>query len=291
MNDEINTELDDLEGDEDFDLEAEGIALPPEDDTPGNEDELEYDDDGNIIIPEDDDAEASDAEGEDVPGTDEGDNDASKEDDISKGGEEPAAAEEPDAKDAEIERLRAELAERDNLIGDALESLGADRNGGAAELERIAAEAEDKSLEEYRNKRAERAKTEEAKKIVQRQEFEKKTLADLKAVQEAYPETKAYKTVFELPNFAKFAKFRDAGLTPEEAYIAANGKAVMSSVASATKQQSLNGTKDHIRSTVPKGAKDTSTTISKKELAEYRDIFPGMSDEEIVALYKQTMKK
>jgi len=61
MNDEINTELDSLEDDvEEFDLEAEGI-IPPADDTPGEDDELEYDDEGNIVIPDDD---AGDASGE-----------------------------------------------------------------------------------------------------------------------------------------------------------------------------------------------------------------------------------
>lgn len=295
MNDEINTELDSLEEDvEEFDLEAEGIVPPTDDATPGEDDELEYDDEGNIVIPDDDAGDASGEEDEDtlVEGEDNDDNNGSEDNDSQEDDAPPAT--EPvaaDDKDAEIARLQAQLAERDALIKDTLVSLGADGNEGAAGLERLAAEAEDLTLDEYRARRAEKAKSEEAVRIVQRQEFEKKTLADLRAVQEAYPETKVYKTVFELPNFQKFARFRDAGLTPEEAYIAANGKAVMSSVATATKQASLNRTKDHIRSTVPKGAKDNSITISKKTLAEYRDLFPNMSDKEIVALYKQTMKK
>jgi hypothetical protein len=53
----------------------------------------------------------------------------------------------------------------------------------------------------------------------------------------------------------------------------------------------LSSTKEHLRSNVPVGAKDKSITISKRQMAEYRDLFPNMSDKELVALYKQTMKK
>ena len=129
--------------------------------------------------------------------------------------------------------------------------------------------------------------------LVQKQKFDEKIRTDLAAVQQAYPETKQYKSVFEFPNFAKFSKYRDLGLPPDEAYIAANPKGVMTSVAGAAQQQArnLSNTKDHLRSNVPVGSKDKSITISKKQMAEYRDLFPNLSDKEIVALHKQTMKK
>ena len=203
----------------------------------------------------------------------------------------PAAA--PDAKDAEIAKLRRQLAERDSQIKDTLKSLGADENGGVAELERLAAEAAEIPVEEYRRKKAERMQQEEAMRLVQKQKFDEKIRADLAAVQKAYPNTKQYKSVFEFPNFAKFSRYRDLGLPPDEAYIAANPKGVMTSVAGAAQQQArnLSNTKDHLRSNVPVGSKDKSITISKKQMAEYRDLFPNLSDKEIVALHKQTMKK
>ena len=171
--------------------------------------------------------------------------------------------------------------------------MGADENGGVAELERLAAEAAEIPVEEYRRRKAEKLQQEEAMRLVQKQKFDEKIRADLAAVQKAYPNTKQYKSVFEFPNFAKFSKFRDAGLSPEEAYIAANPQGVMTSVAGAAQQQArnLSNTKDHLRSNVPVGSKDKSITITKKQMAEYRDLFPGMSDKEIVALHKQTMKK
>ena len=83
------------------------------------------------------------------------------------------------------------------------------------------------------------------------------------------------------------------GLTPEQAYSAANYGAVIEKSSEAASQQTrnLSQTKSHLRSNVPIGSKDTSITISKKELAEYKELFPEKSDKEIVALYKQTIKK
>ena len=122
--------------------------------------------------------------------------------------------------------------------------------------------------------------------------FDEKIRSDLAAVQRAYPETKAYNSVYDFPNFAKFSQYRDLGLPPEDAYIAANPKSVMTSVADAAKQQTLNlNNKDHLRSNVPKSSKENSTVISKKQMAEYKELFPNLSDKEIVALYKQTIKK
>ena len=266
--------------------------------------EFDYDEEGNIVIPDDSEDNDSEEEADEASeGADaEGNDDADKGQDENGGAEEAPSAKKPevvepatapDAKDAEIAKLRRQLAERDSQIKDTLKSLGADENGGVAELERLAAEATEIPVEEYRRRKAEKLQQEEAMRLVQKQKFDEKIRADLAAVQKAYPNTKQYKSVFEFPNFAKFSKFRDAGLSPEEAYIAANPQGVMTSVAGAAQQQArnLSNTKDHLRSNVPVGSKDKSITITKKQMAEYRDLFPGMSDKEIVALHKQTMKK
>ena len=303
MNDnQIKDEL----NEEDLDLGFDDEDLNDTSDEGKDEGDIEfdYDEEGNIVIPDDSEDGDSEEEADDAPeGADAEGNDAADNGQDENGGAEeapstekpkvvePAAA--PDAKDAEIAKLRRQLAERDSQIKDTLKSLGADENGGVAELERLAAEAAEIPVEEYRRRKAEKLQQEEAMRLVQKQKFDEKIRADLAAVQKAYPNTKQYKSVFEFPNFAKFSKFRDAGLSPEEAYIAANPQGVMTSVAGAAQQQArnLSNTKDHLRSNVPVGSKDKSITITKKQMAEYRDLFPGMSDKEIVALHKQTMKK
>jgi len=243
--------------------------------------DFEYDEDGNVIISEDPE-----------------DNEESKvSEESNKTDTEEAAATETEKasadKDAEIESLRRQLAERDAQIKETLKSLGADENDGVAGLEKLAAEASDKTVEEYRKEISEKREQEEAVKLVQKLKFEEKTRRDLETVQKTFPEAKAYKSVYDIPNFKEFAKFRDMGLTPEQAYSAANYGAVIEKSSEAASQQTrnLSQTKSHLRSNVPIGSKDTSITISKKELAEYKELFPEKSDKEIVALYKQTIKK
>ena len=303
MNDnQIKDEL----NEEDLDLGFDDEDLNDTSDEGKDEGDIEfdYDEEGNIVIPDDSEDGDSEEEADDAPeGADaEGNDDADKGQDENGGAEEappakkpevvePATA--PDAKDAEIAKLRRQLVERDSQIKDTLKSLGADENGGVAELERLAAEAAEIPVEEYRKRKAERLQQEEAMRLVRQQKFDEKIRADLAAVHQAYPETKKYKSVYEFPNFAEFGRYRDLGLSPEKAYIAANPQGVMTSVAGAAQQQvrNLSNTKDHLRSNVPVGSKDKSITITKKQMAEYRDLFPGMSDKEIVALHKQTMKK
>ena len=303
MNDnQIKDELN--EEDLDLGFDDEDLTDTSDEDKDEGDIEFDYDEEGNIVIPDDSEDGDSEEEADDAPeGADaEGNDDADKGQDENGGAEEapsakkpevvePAAA--PDAKDAEIAKLRRQLAERDSQIKDTLKSLGADENGGVAELERLAAEAAEIPVEEYRKRKAERLQQEEAMRLVRQQKFDEKIRADLAAVHQAYPETKKYKSVYEFPNFAEFGRYRDLGLSPEKAYIAANPQGVMTSVAGAAQQQvrNLSNTKDHLRSNVPVGSKDKSITITKKQMAEYRDLFPGMSDKEIVALHKQTMKK
>lgn len=310
MNDnQINDELN--EEDLDLGFDDEDLTEGADEDKDEGDIEFDYDEEGNIVIPEDSEDGDSEEEADDAPeGADsEGNDDADKGQDENGGAEEAPSTEKPevvepatapDAKDVELANLRRQIAakdkqiaERDAQIRDTLKSLGADENEGIAGLERLAAEAAEIPVDEYRRRKAEKLQQEEAMRLVQKQKFDEKIRADLAAVQQAYPNTKQYKSVFEFPNFAKFSKFRDAGLSPEEAYIAANPQGVMTSVAGAAQQQArnLSNTKDHLRSNVPVGSKDKSIKITQKQMQEYRDLFPGMSDKEIVALHKQTMKK
>lgn len=296
MNDTINTEIE-----KDLDTDAEDVSEDLDTDTDADAEsdvDFEYDENGDIIIPDEDDADAEDASEDD---TDEGDADADEEqDETSEGDAEKAPAEqevvEPastqqDDKDREIAALRRRYSALESQTKDTLAKLGVEDGDIMAGLVKLAAEADEITPEEYLRRKAERDRNAEAVRTLQAIEFEKKMKADLAEVHAAFPETRKYDSVTKFPNFAKFGQFRDAKLSPKEAYIAAHPDAVRESVATATKRQSLNETKSHLKPVVSKQSKDNSITITKKEMAEYRELFPNMSDKEIMSLYRQTKKK
>ena len=278
---ELDEELDDVDT-EDSDNDV---------DTDDDSDEFEYDEDGNIIIPEviDDEQEEETQDEEESEGeeTDADENEGSEE------SEETAKPTPPvqDEKDREIAELKRKLAAYEAQGKETLDKLGIKSESVMEGLEKAAAESDDISLEEYQKQKAEKQRNDEAQKLLQRTEFERKMKADLAEVQKDFPETRGLKYITEIENFVEFAKFRDKGLTPKQAYSAANPDGVRKSVATAVKQQSLNDTKSHLKSAVPKGSKDSSITMSKKELAEWRDIFPDKSDKELVKLYRDSLKK
>ena len=297
MNDTINTEVE-----KDLEIDAEDVSEDLDTNTDAEEDselDFEYDENGDIIIPdEDDDADAEDASEDD---TDEDDADADEEqDETSEEDAEEAPAEqevvEPastqqDDKDRENAALRRRLSALESQTKDTLAKLGVDNGDIMAGLVKLAAEADEITPEEYLRRKAEQDRNAEAVRTLQAIEFEKKMKADLAEVHAAFPETRKYDSVTKFPNFAKFGQFRDAKLSPKEAYIAAHPDAVRESVATATKRQSLNETKSHLKPVVSKQSKDNSITITKKEMAEYRELFPNMSDKEIMSLYRQAKKK
>ena len=156
----------------------------------------------------------------------------------------------------------------------------------------MAAESDDMSLDDYRKKKAESQREDAARKApVSRLSSRRKCCLTLQRFSASSPETRGLKSLREIENLAKFGRFRDLGLSPKEAYAAANPDSVRKSVAAATKQQSLNETKAHLKSAVPAGSKDDGIAISKKELREWRDLFPNLSDKEISRLYRESAKK
>ena len=278
---ELDEELDDIDT-EDSDNDV---------DTDDDSDEFEYDEDGNIIIPEviddEQEEETQDAEESEGEETDADENEGSEESEETAKPTPPAQ----DEKDREIAELKRKLAAYEAQGKETLDKLGIKSDSVMEGLEKAAAESDDISLEEYQKQKAEKQRNDEAQKLLQRTEFERKMKADLAEVQKDFPETRGLKHITEIENFVEFAKFRDKGLTPKQAYSAANPDGVRKSVATAVKQQSLNDTKSHLKSAVPKGSKDSSITMSKKELAEWRDIFPDKSDKELVKLYRDSLKK
>lgn len=289
-----------MEKEKNIDLDEEekgGVQGEEADDDTEKDDEFEYDDDGNIIIPdviedEDQDEDGDDDAADTDDDTDDEDEGEGGSDDEDKETPKPEAQPEgKDEKDAQIEALTKELDALKAQSADTLAKLGVKSENVLEGLEKVAAESDDMSLDEYRKKKAESQRDDAARKLLQQAEFEKKMLSDFAEIQREFPETRGLKSLREIENLAKFGRFRDLGLSPKEAYAAANPDSVRKSVAAATKQQSLNETKAHLKSAVPAGSKDDGIAISKKELREWRDIFPNLSDKEISRLYKESAKK
>ena len=287
-----------MEKDTDMEREEEvEDGVQDENSDADDKDEFEYDEDWNIIIPdvtEEDQGEDEPAEIEDDEKGDEGDSDAGKE-------KVPEEKPEVNDKDAQIEALKKQLEaskakEREYEAlkaqsADTLAKLGVKSESVLEGLEKVAAESDDMSLDDYRKKKAEAQRDEAAKRLLQQTLFEKKMRDDFAEIQREFPETRELKSLSEIGNLAKFGRFRDLGLSAKEAYAAANPDAVRKSVAAATKQQALNETKAHLKTAVPSGAKDDGIAISRRELAEWRDLFPDLSDKEISKLYKESAKK
>ncbi len=287
MNDNLDTELEE-ELDENFDntdieeenedVETEDEASEDlgndgeEDDAADDEEELEYDEDGNVIIGEDDETEA--------------------EEQAEEAKEDSAPAEEtpqPDAKDAEIERLTKQNTGREVLIKNVLEKMGLKVDDDLdASLLRFAAEAEGVTPEEFEKKQNEAVRQAEAERVYRQVLLDKMVSEDLAALHAEFPETRDFKKFEDIPNCKRFGELRDLGLSPKEAYTAANPDRAREDAAASARRQNINGTKDHIRSNVPKASKDNSVKISRAEMEQCREIFPHLSDKEIVALYKKT---
>ena len=270
------------------------------------DDDFEYDENGDIIIRRsvdgDDESEShEEAEDDEEPDNEEQEAEDQEQDEPEADGAgqdapdaetevvEPAPAE-PDEKDRRIAALEKKYAALEKQSKETLKKLGVKNTDDAmAALEQLAAETDEVSVDEYRRQKAEAERAEEATNFMRKAAFEQKMRDDLKEVQEAFPEAKAYKSVMDFPNIRKFGEFRDKGLSPKEAYIASHPDAVRQSVAASVKQQSLNDTKNHLKSAVPKGSKDNAVTMPKETLREWRDMFPKLSDKEIVKLYKESL--
>lgn len=320
---------------------AAGEKEAPEKKASGADDEFEYDENGEIIIPEpefdedddfsddesedeepeedeesEDDGESEDEEGEDDESEDEESEDEESEGEESDGKEaegaeaeeeksddaqeaETAEEEKPEEKpaakpepDAEKETLRKELESLRRLAKGAIKAMGAGGDDDPARaLAKIAAEAEGKTADEYMKKTDDEIREEQVQALQKQQEYEKVFRADLAELHSAYPDTKQYDDLRKLPPdvLKKFASFRDRGLSAKEAYAAANPDGIRTSVAASVKRQAMHDSKGHLKSTVPKSSRDDSVTMTKKELAEWKGLFPGKSDAEIRALYKKTI--
>lgn len=276
----------DDEAGEDADVVDIDIDEDEESTTDDGDDDFEYDDEGNIIIPE----VIEDTE-EDEP--EEADETEEEETDPPVEDTPDASGEADETKADEVEQTKRELEDLRALVLEVAAKLGTKNEDAVKALAEIAAECDGMSSEEFLKKReAEQVKA-RAEAQLRLAEFEKLAAADLVELHTSYPETKVYGHIRELPEGIRqrYAQLRDKGLSAKEAYAAANPDGIRATVAETVKKQSTNKGKDHLRSSVPKGSRDTSVDIPKKVLAEWRDLFPKLSDKEIATLYRQTADK
>ena len=232
-------------------------------------DESEYDDDGNIVIDEDKE-DSEDEETEEVAEE-----------------EEPEEKEGPNAKDKELESLKLRYDTLEAQVKDTLSKLGVKDEDALNGLVKLAAESVDKTPEEYASDRAEEKKLEDAKALIKKMEFENLKRADLEELKANYPELSELEDVEKMENFKEFARFRTLGLSPVQAYSAANPEGVRKDAANSAKRKSLNDSKAHLRSNVPKGGAAPSAHIPNDELKMLRSALPGKSDKEIYDIYKK----
>lgn len=288
MEDEKNVEFE-AEINEDDNVQVEGDELV-DDNVDERDDEFEYDEDGNIIIPEpvfedEDDEYLEDDTAEETQ--DETEENEAEEEPASEEVVEPVN--DANAKDEEIEQLKRELAALKSQTKDTLKKLGVESADEMSGLVKLAAEAEDKTPEEYLKKREEESLREEGERLRKEAAYQKMIADDIAAIHATYPEARKYKSVEEFPNFKRFGELRDMGNTPEEAFAASHRDEVRRSVAESTRQHSLNDTKNHLKSNVPKKAnQEAPVRMTKGELKEWRNLFPHKSDKEILEHYRKT---
>lgn len=274
-----NDEGVDLEGDQDEEIDA------------GNEDEeLIEEDFEDPIESEEADVLEEVEEVEEEPEEQNGEDEESDQEEVQ--------VSEKDAKMAELERqneteklMRTRLEQQ---VKDTLELLGIKVDGDVTEaLDRVAAESEGKTLEEYRREKDEKLEIENARKALARQKFEQLAANDLAELKKSFPDLLSADNIRKCFNttedFIQFGKLRDSGVAPKTAYMAVNAERINAMQTKAAQQKVVSNGKGHITPIAPKKASDNSVVMSKEALLEWRDTFPDLTDAEIRKLYKESL--
>ncbi len=268
---DVEIEEDESAETEDEAVEETGEAEDAEEDNGGFDiDDLEYDENGDIIIP---DETAEEASSETVEN------------------EEEAKEPEKDPEDDTASALKRELEDLKAQAKDTLKKLGVDTDDVMDGLVSLAAETDGDTNEEYIRKRDEARAKADADAVAAQADYEGIAARDLAELQAKYPETKAYKHVKDMPDeiLKEYARYRDLGLSAEKAYAAANPDGIRQSVATSVKRE-VSG-KEHLQSSIPKGSKSTAIKMTRAQRDQWRELFPGKSDKEIVALFRKTAIK
>lgn len=215
--------------------------------------------------------------------------DADEDSDTSKAADEDANGESEEAPAPEPQK-RSQAERKYNAMikqaRKALENMGVEVKRDEdvlAELERINAEAEGTPLEEYRKKVADEETAAEAN----AKAWESRYASDLAEIQKAYPSAIKYKHLSEIPNVKRFAELMNTGkLSAVEAFKLSHPTEADEAIVKSVRQSSLNDTKSHLKSNVPKKS-GTEAPISKSDMRAYREMFPDLSTKEIEALCRR----
>ncbi len=260
-------------------------------DTVASEDDTDFDfdfgvdEDGEIAIPEDNE-DTEDDRGENT--------DVSRNNSQMQESEQEAPKPQKSAREIELENELADLRRKnvrlESVGKDVLKKLGIESPDIISGFARVASEGE-MTPEEYLRKHVEAEQNADNARFANQVRYEAIFAADIKALHDVFPETAQYESIRDLPEDIrnKFANYRDKGLDAKAAYAAANPDGIRQAVASSVKQKSANSGKEHMKSVVPKGSRDDSgPTMTKKEVEEWRDMFPDKSDKELLKLYRST---
>ena len=262
---EESAEVDvDTDTDEDGDAEDGNSA---DGDGAEDDEDFEYDEEGNIVIPDDEDdtdedEESDPAEHEEPAESKKG---KAKSDEGAKEEEAPKAGKTADDDYAELKEKYNRLVNHAKAV---LERMDIDEEDVEEGLIRITAESDGITKEEYKQKLS----AEEAIRA-----------ADLKAIQAVFPHAADYKSISDLPNIKRFAELRMQGATPIEAYRATHSEVI------AKHTQKNKGGKDHLKKNVTPKQGLKTVRISASDMKWMREEFPHMSDKERVAMYKDTL--
>jgi hypothetical protein len=219
------------------------------------------------------------SEDEDTETSENADEDANGE---SEEAPEPEPQPEPQKKSQAERKYNAMIKQARKALENMGVEVGRDEDV-LAELERINAEAEGTPLEEYRKKVADEETAEEAN----AKAWESRYASDLAEIQKAYPSAIKYKHLSEIPNVKRFAELMNTGkLSAVEAFKLSHPTEADEAIVKSVKQSSLNDTKSHLKSNVPKKS-GTEAPISKSDMREYREMFPDLSTKEIEALCRR----
>ena len=279
----------DEELDEEIDTDEEMLTDVDEDEDEDHEEEeveFETDDEGNVIIPGDEEeteSEESKDEDDPAPATEPAPE------------ETPKTEEEPDPRDVENERLKKRLKAITTLSREMLKKMGVTEEDVMKGMAQLATEASDgdESADEYLKKIEDDLAKEEDSARAEKKKYEEMAKSDLAELKSLYPELSGIKDLKELPRnvLLEFAKYRDMGLSVQKAYSAANPDGIRKSAAEAATKaaKKVDSGKAHLKSSVPKGANSNSTTIPKEVVQEWMDDL-GVSREEAIRLYLKTKK-
>lgn len=145
------------------------------------------------------------------------------------------------------------------------------------QIETAEHEPDNEAVNEGENEPAQGADAKEAQgaDILSPTDYEELMRSDLCELKALFPHLADKRSIRELNDPLRYARLRDLGLTPKEAFLATGG------------MDAAYDNRSHVRSSVAHRAAAASTGISQRELEAARMIFSDLSDREIQRLYKK----